>query len=258
MKTLATGFLLLIVLMGLAAPWIAPYEYERQFRDLPAAGPQPGHFMGTDDVGRDRFSRLVYATRISVVFAPTAALVSIMVALLISSLAAWPARLLTSIFLSLPWIFLFMILRSKLPLNTSPEVLLVLTFGLMGIAGWAFPSRIFSAAIREMGKSGWLLQARAAGLSPVRIAMAHAGPHLWSLVLAQFRVLIPAYVLSEASLGLLGLGVPDPLPSWGNLLRELQHPYAVQANPWLLAPLALLIAVMISLEVLDPSRRVAI
>ena len=65
---------------------------------------------------------------------------------------------------------------------------------------------------------------------------------------AQFRVLIPSYILSEASLGLLGLGVAEPLPSWGNLLAELQHPGSVQDNPWILAPLGLLMLVMIALE----------
>ncbi len=100
-----------------------------------------------------------------------------------------------------------------------------------------------------IGESGWLMQARAAGLSTARIAVAHAWPHLRSLALAQFRVLIPAYVLSEASLGLIGLGVPDPLPSWGNLLRDLQHPDIVRANPWVLAPLGLLVVVMICMEI---------
>lgn len=258
MKALAVAVLVLVVLAGLAAPVLAPYAYDRQFREVTTTEPQPGHLMGLDDVGRDRFSRLLYATRISVVLAPAAALVSVLLALLIAPLASWPSRLLTSVFLSLPWIFLFMILRAKLPLNTSPEVSVVLTFGLMGLSGWAFPSRVFSAAVREMHQAGWLLQARAAGVRPVRIAVAHAGPHLLSLALAQFRVLVPAYILSEASLGLLGLGVPDPLPSWGNLLRDLQHPDAVQANPWILAPLGLLVVAMICLEVLDTSRKAAI
>ena len=64
------------------------------------------------------------------------------------------------------------------------------------------------------------------------------------------------YILSEASLGLLGLGVAEPLPSWGNLLAELEHPGRVQENPWILAPLGLLVVVMICLEILQPSREV--
>jgi peptide/nickel transport system permease protein len=137
-------------------------------------------------------------------------------------------------------------------LNTSPLESILLTFALMGLAGWAWPARIFGASIRQAKRSGWLLQARASGLSGWRIALVHIWPHLRAIAAAQFRVLIPAYILSEASLGLLGLGVAEPLPSWGNLLAELQRPEAVRQNPWVLAPLALLMIVMICLEALRP------
>ena len=258
-RRIATGFLLAVLACALLAPAIAPYSYSRQFREAPDAAAGPRFPMGTDDLGRDRFSRLLYATRVSVVLAPAAALVSILVALLISALCG--TRLgwldhgvsgLTTLSLSLPWIFLFIILRAMLPLNTRPEASLLLTFGLMGVAGWAWPARIFRASIRQIRHSGWLTAARAAGLSPARIALVHVWPHLRAIAIAQFRVLIPAYILSEASLGLLGLGVAEPLPSWGNLLAELQHPGRVQDNPWVLAPLVLLMLVMIALEALQP------
>ncbi len=158
---------------------------------------------------------------------------------------------LTTICLALPWIFLFIILRAELPLDTGPIVSVLLTFGLMGVAGWAWPARIFSAAIGDMQRSGWMLHARASGISGWRIAVVHVWPHLRAVAIAQFRILVPAYILAEASLGLLGLGVPEPLPSWGNLLRDLQHPDLVRSNPWILAPLALLMIVMICLEALQ-------
>lgn len=256
MKIIATAVLVLVTLCALLAPAIAPFDYGRQFRDAPGS-PAGGRFlMGTDDLGRDRFSRLVYATRTSILLAPAAALVSIIVALLISAVAAtrlrWADHALsgfTTLSLSLPWIFLFIILRALLPLNTRPETSILITFGLMGIAGWAWPARIFTASIRSIAGSGWLLQARASGIAPRRIALAHAWPHLRAVAAAQFRALLPAYILSEASLGLLGVGVAEPLPSWGNLLAELQRPDRIHDNPWVLAPLLLLMVVMICLEV---------
>lgn len=260
----AMALLLLIALCGLFAPKIAPYSPDEQFRDFPDAPPGPRFLMGTDELGRDRFSRLIYATRISALLAPAAALCSIFLALAISGLAATgraargAVSALTTICLSLPWIFLFIVLRAALPLNAGPAASVALTFGLMGVAGWAWPARVFTASILEIGESGWLMQARAAGLSRFRIAAAHAWPHLRALAMAQFRILIPAYVLSEASLGLIGLGVPDPLPSWGNLLRDLQHPDVVRANPWVLAPLGLLVVVMICMEIPGHSREVTL
>ena len=121
----------------------------------------------------------------------------------------------------------------------------------MGIAGWAWPARIFTASLRQIENAGWMLQARASGAAPHRIALIQAWPHLRAVAAAQFRALLPAYILSEAGLGLLGLGVAEPLPSWGNLLAELQHPDRIQSNPWILAPLALLMIVMICLEVIQ-------
>jgi peptide/nickel transport system permease protein len=263
MKKIAIAVLLLVALSALFAPVLAPYEYSRQFRESPNASASRQFPMGTDELGRDRFSRLLYATRVSILLAPAAALVSILLALLMSSITAARTKFaehalsgFTTLCLSLPWIFLFIALRAILPLNTRPLASILLTFGLMGIAGWAWPARIFTAAIRQMKQSGWLLQARASGIPASRIALVHAWPHLRALALAQFRILVPAYILSEASLGLLGLGVAEPLPSWGNLLAELQHPARVQENPWILAPLALLMLVMIALEALQPSREV--
>jgi peptide/nickel transport system permease protein len=264
LKRAAAGVLLLVALTALFAPALAPWDYSRQFRDAPNASASRQFPMGTDDLGRDRFSRLLYATRISILLAPAAALVSILLALMVSALAAVRAKwtgqalaALTTLNLSLPWIFLFIILRALLPLNTRPVQSILVTFGLMGVAGWAWPARIFTASIREMKQSGWLLHARASGMAPWRIARVHAWPHLRALAIAQFRVLIPAYILSEASLGLLGLGVAEPLPSWGNLLAELQHPDRVHDNPWILAPLGLLMLVMIALEALQPVREIA-
>jgi len=242
-------------------PVLAPFPYDRQFRDAPSAPPGGRFLLGTDEIGRDRFSRLLYATRISILLAPAAAAVSVGLALLIAPLFAGSSAcgrfarpivsVATTICLALPWIFLFIILRAELPLDTGPAVSVLITFGLMGVAGWAWPARIFSASIGQMERSGWMLHARASGIPGWRIAMVHAWPHLRAVAIAQFRVLVPAYILAEASLGLLGLGVPEPLPSWGNLLRDLQHPDLVRSNPWILAPLILLMIVMICLEALQ-------
>jgi peptide/nickel transport system permease protein len=255
-KRAAIILLLLTGITAVFAPFIAPYDYSRQFREAANARASRQFPMGTDDLGRDRFSRLLYATRVSILLAPAAALVSILIALLVSTAAGRILSGLTTLCLSLPWIFLFIILRAALPLNTKPIASILITFGLMGIAGWAWPARIFAASIGRMKQSGWLLQARASGISPWRIALVHLWPHLRAIAIAQFRVLIPAYILSEASLGLLGLGVAEPLPSWGSLLAELQHPGRVHDNPWILAPLVLLMLVMISLEALQPAREV--
>src|SRR5580658_4728660 len=109
LKWVALCLLLVVGLSALFAPFIAPYDYSRQFRDAPNAAASRQFPMGTDDLGRDRFSRLLYATRVSILLAPAAALVSILIALLVASLSGttWADPLLsgfTTLCLSLPWI----------------------------------------------------------------------------------------------------------------------------------------------------------
>jgi ABC-type dipeptide/oligopeptide/nickel transport system permease subunit len=155
MTVIRRGAILLLIaiaLCGVLAPKIAPYRWDRIFRDSIGEPPSARFPMGTDEVGRDRFSRLLYGTSISAVLAPAAAFCSIGLALAIAALGpAYAVSAFTTICLSLPWIFLFIVLRAELPLNTGPIASVALTFGLMGIAGWAVPGRVFSASF---GRSG--------------------------------------------------------------------------------------------------------
>src|SRR5271168_5270380 len=116
-RTVAFAILVVICLGALAGPALAPYPYDRQFRETPATPPGGRFLLGTDEIGRDRFSRLLFATRISIILAPAAAAVSVALALMIApfSASAWSRRnlvrpvvsVITTICLALPWIFLF-------------------------------------------------------------------------------------------------------------------------------------------------------
>ena len=101
-----------------------------------------------------------------------------------------------------------------------------------------------------------MLQARAVGCRPSRLAFVHVAASLRPVLTAQFWVCVPIFLLAEASLGMLGLGITEPLPSWGNLLSELQNYRALVDAPWLLAPAALLVAVLGSLQFIFADREV--
>jgi ABC-type dipeptide/oligopeptide/nickel transport system permease subunit len=189
------------------------------------------------------------------VLAPAAALVSISLALLVALAAVLlgpgaerAARGGIDLFLSLPWLFLLLAVRGVLPLNTSPGVSIAVTFGLLGLLGWAGPARVLMAAARRQISSDYVLLARASGSSPWRIAWLHVLPNLAPVTLAQFWTTAPAFLLAEANLALLGLGISEPLPSWGNLLRELQDFNALRHQPWLLVPLLLLVLALSCLQ----------
>ena len=245
----------LVAIASLLAGFLAP-SYSEQYRDAISAPPSHRFPLGTDELGRDRFARLLYGTRISLLLAPAAALLSTLIAAVIGGTAGYLGgrweRAVTSgidLFLSLPWLFLLLAFRALLPLNTPPLASVVITFLLLGCLGWATPARVIRAGTRSLVDSDYLVQARASGLSPARLFWRHLIPNLRPILLAQFWVSVPVFILSEANLGLLGLGVSEPLPSWGALLRELENYSALLGSPWILTPAVLLVIVVSCLQI---------
>jgi ABC-type dipeptide/oligopeptide/nickel transport system permease subunit len=143
-------------------------------------------------------------------------------------------------------------------LDVSPVLSVIATFALLGLLGWPSALRVVWASARSLRNSDFLLLARASGCSRRRIVLRHVLPNLRPVMLAQFWVSIPIYILAEATLSMLGLGVMEPLPSWGNLLRGLEDFSVVSANPWRLAPLMLLVLVVVSFQfILPPQEEIA-
>ena len=256
-QKLALVILAVAVAASLGATFIARSSYSEQFRDAISAPPSARFWLGTDDLGRDRFARLLYGTRVSLLLAPAAALLSTLIAGVIGGAAGYLGgrweRVVTAgvdLFLSLPWLFLLLAVRALLPLNTSPVTSVMITFLLLGCLGWAAPARIIRAGTRTLKSSDYLVQAAASGISRWRLFWRHLLPNLRPILLAQFWISVPLFILSEANLGLLGLGVSEPLPSWGAMLRELENYSAVLQNPWMLAPAVLLVIVVSCLQLL--------
>ena len=260
-RALAGGLLALIALAALWPSLLTSIPYDRQFRDQPNA-PMCRQFpLGTDDLGRDRLSRVLYGTRVSLLAAPAAALLSTFLAALAGGLAGyfggWCDRLtvaLIDLMLSLPWLFLLIIVRALLPLNVPALASLLLTFGLIGLLGWPAAARVVRAGCRDLRQSDMVLLASAGGVAPGRILWRYLLPNLRPVLSAKFWISIPIYILAEANLGLLGLGVADPLPSWGNLLRQLETGWNRDAAAWV--PLVLIAIVVGCLNLLRPREEV--
>ncbi len=246
-RKVAVGFLALVLLAALI-----PARYAKQDREALDARPSKQFLLGTDDLGRDRFSRLIYGTRVSLLLATAAAVLSCTLAALLGGLAGFGIAdkiilAAADLFLSLPWLFLLLMVRAFLPLNVSSLVSVTITFLLLGALGWAGPARVVRASVRKLSAADFMLQARAAGCSPAALLWRHLIPNVMPILWAQLWITIPAYVLAETTLGMLGLGVMEPLPSWGNLLRELEGG-GIAGHPWVLAPVILLAAVVGSFQ----------
>jgi peptide/nickel transport system permease protein len=223
---------------------VSANSHATQYRELPGARPSAAFPLGTDELGRDRLARLLFATRISLLLAPAAACAATSLAVVVGGIAGyfggfWDKCTVRTIdlMLSLPWLFLLLAARALLPLNAPPIASLTMTYGLLAVLGWAGPARVIRAGTRRLCESDFTLQASALGCGRFRILWRHVIPNLKPILLAQLWTTIPVFILAEANLGLLGLSASEPFPTWGNLLRDLQNPLSLR--PEAFAPLVL-------------------
>jgi len=264
-RSLACAVLLTVVGVSLAANWLAPAGYAKQYRESADVAPTWQHWLGTDEIGRDRFARVLYGTRISLLLAPAAALLSTLMAALVGGLGGYlggrwarGAMAVTDLFLSLPWLFLLITVRAIMPLNVSPLASVLVTFLMLGLLGWTSAARVLCSTAGSLRESDFVRQARASGVRGARLFWVHVLPNLKPVLYAQFWISIPAFILSEANLGILGLGVAEPMPSWGSLLKELEGLVSVGEEPWKFVPLVLLVVVVTSFQlVLSKQEEIA-
>jgi ABC-type dipeptide/oligopeptide/nickel transport system permease subunit len=262
LRRLALAFLLLIALAAAAAEFVAPAGYEHQFRDDANVTPGRRFALGTDELGRDRLARLLHGVRISLLLAPATAALASSISVVLGFLAGYFGGRLDAFILSctdligsVPLLLLLISLRAMLPLDVSPALSIAITFALLGFCGWPSGVKVIRSAVLEASTTDYMLQAAAAGVGTYRLLLVHMGAVLCPIVRAQFWLLVPQFLMAEANLGALGLGITEPLPSVGNLLCDLQNYSAVLQQPWRLAPVLVLVPTVGCLQVLLNERQ---
>ena len=216
------------------------------------AGAPRIHLLGTDALGRDRFSRLVHGVRFSLIVAPLGMLLASLIGVLIGVISGYASRGVDTFLmgsadamLSLPALILILAARAAFPLELPPVTAGLLLVTIFAVVGWAEMARLTRALVRTMRAREFVLAAKASGLTGTRILFRHILPNITRPLVTQATLILPAFLLAEIALSFLGVGLQEPVPSLGNLLAEAADLTQLRTRPVLLLSPAMVIFLII-------------
>jgi len=213
----------------------------------------PVFLVGADDFGRDVLSRLLYGARTSIGLSLVATLGAVLIGALAGAWAGyrggWIENLIMRVadfVLVLPVIYVVLVLRAVLPLVLAPSTVFVLVAWIFILVGWPFVAKGVRAIVAVERDREYVQAARSLGASPLRILVVHLIPACGGHLLVQATLLLPAFILAEATLSFIGLGFPDPVTSWGTMLAGAGNYNAIARFPWTLAPAVAIFIVVLA------------
>jgi peptide/nickel transport system permease protein len=231
----------------------------------PDAG-APLLLLGADGYGRDLFSRLLYGGRATLAVALIATFGAAWLGTLIGGIsgsgAGWLDASLSrfsEFVLVLPTIYVALALRSVMPLVLSPGQVFLLLVGIFTLLGWPIVARGVRAIVLAERERDYVVAARAAGASPARVLIHHLLPAANGYVLTQASLLLPAFILAEATMSFVGLGFSPEVATWGTMLQDAANVALIGDAPWTLAPALAIFLVVLGVNiVVRDVRRVAV
>ncbi len=232
LAVISSLFLILLVALCFLAPLIAPYEFDAIDLMNIRKAPSLAHLLGTDALGRDLLTRLLYGGRISITIGLTAALLGTVVGTMIGSIAGyfghWVDNLLmrlTDLAYSIPTLPLIIVISSYTDTQALGIVLII------GLFSWMQTARVVRGAILSVKENEYVTAARALGAKDRLIIIRHVLPNISNSIIVGATLGVGNAIITESSLSFLGLGVSPPTPTWGNMLMDSQA--TMSSQPWL-------------------------
>ncbi len=251
-------FVVLLVVACFLGPLVSPYGFETQDLAWGARAPSSGHWLGTDYLGRDMLTRILYGGQISLLVGLIAGVVSLVIGTLYGAIAGYAGgrvddvmMRIVDILYSLPYIFLVILLVTLIGQS------LVLLFVALGLVEWLATARIVRGQVLSLKEKDFILAARSVGTRAPGIILRHLIPNTLGPIVVYFTLTVPEVILQEAFLSYLGLGVQAPRPSLGALIN--QGALHMDLYPWeILFPGIVLAALLFSLNFLGDGLRDAL
>ncbi|GAB4514615.1 MAG: ABC transporter permease [Anaerolineae bacterium] len=241
LAVISLGLLIAISVLAVGAPLFDRYPPNKIDLRAHSQAPSAAHWLGTDRLGRDIWSRTIHGGRVSLTVGLSAAFLSTLIGTVLGSLAGYYGRAVD-----------MLIMRLTDVVMTFPSIVIMLTIAafvgpglwnvvlIIGALSWPGTARLVRGQFLSFREQDFVLAARCLGVRDRRIIAVHILPNVLAPLLAQVTFAVGMAILTEAGLSFLGLGVPLPTPSWGNMLEAARNLEVLQQGPWMWMPPALM------------------
>ncbi|WP_234978618.1 oligopeptide ABC transporter permease [Anaerosalibacter sp. Marseille-P3206] len=234
---------IIMVLSALLAPVLTPYDpYEMDFSIINKP-PSKAHLLGTDEVGRDYLTRILYGGRVSMKVGLFAVIIEIIIGALVGGIAGyyggWVDNLLmrvVEIFMAFPFLPLAITISAVIGTDVAPEQRMYIMMFIIGLLSWGGLARMVRGQILSLREQEFIQAAKALGIRDSRIIWKHLIPNTLGYIIVSATLGMAGAIMSETGLSFLGLGVTPPIPTWGNLVQNARDIYVLKNRVWLWLP----------------------
>ncbi|ONI39307.1 peptide ABC transporter permease [Candidatus Epulonipiscium fishelsonii] len=249
---IGTVIVFLFILLAIFADFIAPYGYSDIFENAQTglydkyATPSRDHILGTDEIGRDIFSRLIYGARITMMVSICAVSISTIIGLIVGLVSGYFGGIIDKILMRLVDIVIsFPVLFLLISISTILEPSIWIVICAIGFVTWTSTARLVRGEVLRVKQLDYIMAAKSLGTPTFKVVTKHVLMNILAPIMVQVTIATSQAILMEASLSFLGVGVQRPMPSWGNMLIDAQKTIVIRDMPWVWIPPGILTLLLV-------------